>query len=134
MGSRSKGLHRPGRVTQFQYYRSLGKGPKGESKLARRSRRRYSRSNFSTALASEFAVASAPSRPARRQERQEPLRRAKTPGTSRRNVRLFRQVVRAESRPDGSGPKLRDFVEQWGRLSHRDKGRYRQELIRRAGV
>lgn len=154
MGSRSKGPRRDADTLSFSYYRALDAGPKGESKLARRIRRGTGRDTQSRALAREFAVA-AQSRtrrsrlrlkrtdsgiavawpePARRQSRQEPLRRAKTPGVSRRNVRLFRQVARAESRPDGSGPRLQDFVEQWTRLSHRAKGRYRQELIRRAGI
>jgi hypothetical protein len=153
VGSRSKGPRRDADTLTFVYHRTLKKGPPGESKLARRARRWF-RDTFRVNLAKEFAVG-AQSREAKRrrgpalkrtdsgiavawpelpqrQRRQEPLCRAKTPGVSRRNVRLFRRVVKAERKPDGSGPTIRDFINQWGRLSHRQKGRYRQTLERRA--
>jgi hypothetical protein len=159
VGSRSKGPRRDADTLSFVYYRGLKAGPPGESKLSRRIRRVATRETFARGLAKEFAVGaqsrarraradlvgpalrversesgvmlSWPPRRQKRQGRQEPLCRARAPGVSRRTAKLFRRVAGIERLPDGSGPTVRDFTEQWNRLNHRQRGHYRRELVRR---
>jgi len=137
MGSRSKGPRRDADTLSFAYYRALDAGPVGESKLDRRIRRSR-RETFSTGLAKEFAVGaqsrhSPPRRQIASESRQEPLRRAKTLGTSQRVAKLFRRVVGRE-RLLGLSTTVDGLTGQWARLNHRQRGRYRRELERRGAV